>query len=183
MTFLNPLVLIGLVAAAIPLVIHLFNFRRPQRLDFSSLALLQALQRTTLQRVRIQQWFLLSLRTLAISALICAFARPVVVVDAGSRFLGQAHVSMAIVVDSSPSMTLRTGAMSQFDRALELVDAFLRTQDPGDEVFLFGSEGASAARDPSGQLGYGQCGRRHRPCVRSSCRPCPSPVPDRVLLG
>ena len=70
MTFLNPLVLFGLVAAAIPLIIHLINFRRPKRVDFSSLEFLKELQKTTMQRVRIKQWLLLLLRTLAIACLI-----------------------------------------------------------------------------------------------------------------
>ncbi len=55
MTFLNPLFLIGLAAAGIPLIIHLFNFRRPKRIDFSSLVFLKELQKSTMQRVRIKQ--------------------------------------------------------------------------------------------------------------------------------
>ena len=53
MTFLNPLLLLGLVAAAIPLIIHLFNFRRPRRVNFSSLAFVQELQKSTMQRARL----------------------------------------------------------------------------------------------------------------------------------
>ena len=41
MTFLNPLALFALAAAAIPLIIHLFNFRRPKRVYFSSLEFLK----------------------------------------------------------------------------------------------------------------------------------------------
>ncbi len=76
MTFLNPLLLLGLFVAAIPLIIHLFNFRRPRRVDFSSLAFLKELQKSTMQRVRIKQLLLLALRMLALACLAMAFARP-----------------------------------------------------------------------------------------------------------
>ena len=37
MSFLNPLFLIGLAAAAIPIIIHLFTRRRPREVRFPSL--------------------------------------------------------------------------------------------------------------------------------------------------
>ena len=76
MTFLNPLVLLGLAAAAIPIVVHLFNFRRPKTVDFSSLRFLREVERQSMRRVRIRQWLLLALRTLAILFLVLAFAQP-----------------------------------------------------------------------------------------------------------
>ena len=76
MAFLNPLVLLGLAAAAIPLIIHLFNFRKPKQVDFSSLAFLRELEKRTMRRMRLKQWLLLLLRTLAIVCLVLAFARP-----------------------------------------------------------------------------------------------------------
>ena len=62
MTFLNPLVLFGRAAAAIPLIIYLFNVRRPKKVDFSSLVLIKALEKRTIKRVRLKQWLLLALR-------------------------------------------------------------------------------------------------------------------------
>ena len=46
MTFLNPLLLIGLVAAAIPIIIHLLNLRKLKIVEFSSLQFLKELQKT-----------------------------------------------------------------------------------------------------------------------------------------
>ena len=73
-TFLNPLLLAGLAAVAIPIAIHLFNFRRPQRIDFSTLRFLRELEATAMRRVRIRQWVLLALRALAVVFLVLAFA-------------------------------------------------------------------------------------------------------------
>ncbi|MEO1630684.1 MAG: BatA domain-containing protein, partial [Bacteroidota bacterium] len=107
MTFLNPLVLLGLAAAAIPLLIHLFNFRKPRQVDFSTLAFLKELQRSTMRRVRVKQWLLLALRTLAILCLVLAFARPAVEGAWAGLFGGRVPTSMAVVIDNSLSMTQR----------------------------------------------------------------------------
>lgn len=94
MTFLNPLLLLGLAAAAIPLIIHLFNFRRPRRVDFSSLVFLHELKKSTMQRVRIKQWLLLALRTLAIASVALAFARPTMTGPVAGTLGGSGRTTM-----------------------------------------------------------------------------------------
>lgn len=136
MTFLNPLLLLGLVAAAIPLIIHLFNFRRPKRVDFSTLAFLKELQQTTMQRVRIKQWLLLALRTLAIACLVLAFARPTLTGSLVQRFGGQAPVAAAVVVDNSLSMTVRDQQGEYLSQARNLAAAVIGQMRPGDETWV-----------------------------------------------
>lgn len=135
MTFLNPLVLLGLAAAAIPLIIHLFNFRRPRRVDFSTLAFLKELEKTTMQRVRIKQWLLLLLRTLALACLVLAFARPTL--TGGLATLGgRATSSVAIVVDNSLSMTLRDAQGEYLQQARDFAAAVVDQTSQGDEVYV-----------------------------------------------
>lgn len=136
MTFLNPLLLIGLAAAAIPLIIHLFNFRRPRRVNFSSLAFLHELKKSTMQRVRVKQWLLLALRTLAIACLALAFARPTMTGPLAGTLGGGGRTTMALIVDRSPSMTLRDGAGAYVDQIQTLVDALLEDVESGDEILL-----------------------------------------------
>lgn len=136
MSFLNPLLLFGLAAAAIPLIIHLFNFRRPRRVDFSSLAFLHELKKSTMQRVRVKQWLLLALRTLAIASLVIAFARPTMTGPLAGTLGGSGKTTMALVVDRSPSMTLRDGSGSYRDQVQTLVEALLEDMASGDEVLL-----------------------------------------------
>ncbi len=136
MTFLNPLVLFGLVAAAIPLIIHLFNFRRPKRIDFSSLEFLKELQRTTMQRMRIKQWLLLLLRTLALACLILAFARPTLTGGLAGTLGGRANSSIALVLDNSLSMSLRDAGGAYLEQAREIAAGLIDQTEPGDEVFV-----------------------------------------------
>ena len=128
--------LLGLAAAAIPLIIHLFNFRRPRKIDFSSLAFLQELQKSTMQRVRIKQLLLLILRTLAIAALVLAFARPTLTSQFTDNLGAQATSSIAIVVDNSRSMQMRDGQGAYLDQAKEIARTIVNQTTQGDEVFI-----------------------------------------------
>lgn len=133
MTFLNPLLLLGLVAAAIPLIIHLFNFRRPRRVDFSSLAFVRELQKSTMQRVRIKQWLLLAMRMLAIACLVLAFARPTL----RGNFLGAGGASsVAVVVDNSLSMGLRDDQGEYLAQAKNVAAGLIGQLEQNDEVFV-----------------------------------------------
>ena len=132
MTFLNPLLLAGLAAVAIPIAIHLFNFRRPERIDFSTLRFLRELEATTMRRVRIRQWLLLALRALAVVFLVLAFARPTPTADAAAFEEGAAR-SLVVVLDNSRSMTLRDAQGALLDQAKALGATVVEATGRGDE--------------------------------------------------
>ena len=132
MGFLNPFLLLGLAAAAIPIVVHLFNFRRPERVDFSTLRFVREIEATAMRRVRIRQWLLLALRTLAILFLVLAFARPTRTADA-SVFEESAAQSLVLVLDNSRSMTLRDAQGALVDQARALAAAVVDATGAGDE--------------------------------------------------
>lgn len=143
MTFLNPLVLLGLVAAGIPLLIHLFQFQQPKTVDFSSIAFVQALEESTIQRMRIKRWLLLALRTLAIVCLVLAFARPTLTGQAARTIGGQANSSMAVILDNSLSMTLRSAGGSYLQQAKAAARQIVEQMQSGDELFLGLTSGSS----------------------------------------
>ena len=132
MGFLNPLILAGLAAAAIPIAVHLFNFRRPDRLDFSTLRFLREIEATAMRRVRIRQWLLLALRTMAVMCLVLAFAQPTLTADAGVLEDGAAR-SLALVLDNSRSMGLRDAQGALMDQARDLGALVLEAGSAGDE--------------------------------------------------
>src|SRR5258708_9095468 len=76
MTFLNPLLLFGLAAVAIPVILHLLNLRKLRTIEFSTLTFLKELQQTKIRRLKLRQLLLLLIRTLLIVCIILAFARP-----------------------------------------------------------------------------------------------------------
>ena len=102
MSFLNPLFLFGLAAAAVPILIHLFTRKRPREMAFPSLEFLAEVNRSEIRRLRLRQWLLLLLRTLAIAALALAMSRPALKGTAG---LGRGgSTTVVALVDQSGSM-------------------------------------------------------------------------------
>lgn len=105
MTFLNPAVLLAILAAALPILIHLLNLRKRKPIQFSSLQLVRELQKSSLRRFKLHQWLLLALRSLAILFLVGSFSKPVLEgYLAGAGFSARTRTSAFILLDSSPSM-------------------------------------------------------------------------------
>ena len=76
--FNNPWFLLGLVAVAIPIIVHLFNFRRYRKVYFSNTRYLQQLESETRKQSELRRRVILALRIAAIVMLVLAFAQPVI---------------------------------------------------------------------------------------------------------
>ncbi|MFW6108081.1 MAG: BatA domain-containing protein [bacterium] len=83
MTFVKWTMLAGLVAVAIPIIIHLLNRRRAQTVDWGAMQFLLASLARRNRRLMIEEMLLLALRCLLLALLVLAMARPFV--PAGSR--------------------------------------------------------------------------------------------------
>src|SRR5687768_5263063 len=76
LTFLAPLFLLGLLAVAVPVIVHLVNRERQNAIAFPSLMFLRRVPFRSVRRQRIRHWSLFALRCLALALLALAFARP-----------------------------------------------------------------------------------------------------------
>lgn len=154
MNFLNPLFLFGLGAAAIPILIHLFTRRRPKEVKFSSLEFLAEVHQSEIRRLKLKQWLLLLLRTLAVAALATAMARPALRGGAGAH--AGAASTMVALVDVSGSMSA-PGADGRplVAAARRVVDDLLAALGPGDELLLVPYDRAPhpASEKPIGDAG------------------------------
>ena len=72
MVFLTPLFLLGLLAALIPIAIHLIRKEKPPKLMFSSIRFLKKTSKKLILFQHIQQWLLLLLRSALIALLVFA---------------------------------------------------------------------------------------------------------------
>ncbi|MBN2663759.1 MAG: BatA domain-containing protein [Bacteroidales bacterium] len=77
MSFLYPSFLWALLAVAIPIIIHFFNFRTHKTVYFSNVAFLQNIDQENKSRNRLKDLLILLFRVLAIASLVIAFANPV----------------------------------------------------------------------------------------------------------
>lgn len=103
MQFVNPLFLFGLISLAIPVIIHLFNFRRYKRVYFTNVRFLAEIQQETKQQSQLKQILILIARLLAIACLVLAFSRPFIPSD--KRLIkSKGQRSVSIYIDNSWSM-------------------------------------------------------------------------------
>ena len=136
MTFLNPFLLFGLAAAALPLLIHLLNLRRLNTIEFSSLRFLKELQQTRIRRLKLRQILLLIIRTLLVVFLVLAFSRPAIEGNLAGAIGTNARTTMVVLLDDTPSMTVRTERGIKFTQAMRAVKEIGGLAKPGDELYL-----------------------------------------------
>ncbi len=102
MSFANPTFLFALAALAIPIIIHLFNFRKFRRVMFTNVRFLKEVRHDTKARNKLKNLLILCSRLLAVMFLVFAFAQPFIPQDNATVKKGQKAVS--IWIDNSFSM-------------------------------------------------------------------------------
>ena len=131
MVFLTPIFLTGLLAALIPIAIHLIRREKPPKLMFSTIRFLKKTSKKLILFQHIQQWLLLLLRSVVIILLVLAFARPLVD-QSVARLLDANPKSVVIMLDDSMSMRYGTSFEEAKAAALQIIDDLAA----GDEVAL-----------------------------------------------
>lgn len=147
MIFLHPLVLLGIVAAAIPALLHLFQRRTPPEIEFPPLRYLNEAERRSARRLRLRHLLLLILRTALIMLLVLAAARPLV----PARRAGAAHppTALALILDNSLSSGAVSGGQVTLERLKSVARTVLDRATPGDRLWLVLADGIirSGGRD------------------------------------
>lgn len=116
MQFLFPSFLWALLALAIPIIIHLFYFRRFKKVFFTNVKYLKEIKEETSNRNRLKNLLVLLSRCLAVAALVFAFAQPFIPTGSAVKS-GINHVS--VFVDNSFSMTAARQDIPLLDFAKE----------------------------------------------------------------
>lgn len=135
MNFLNPFVLFGLIAASIPIILHLLNLRKLRTVEFSSIKFLKELQKSQIRKLKIRQILLLILRTLLIIFIVLAFSRPVIK-GTLPGMTNYAQTSAVILIDNSPSMNYSDEFGNRFNYAKRTARKLIEQFRSGDEVAL-----------------------------------------------
>jgi hypothetical protein len=150
MNFLSPGLLFGLLAASIPILIHLLNLRKLKKIDFSTLHFLKLIEKQKVRRVKLIQWLLMALRVLIIAMLVLGFSRPVIQDVRIPGFTSASKTSVVIVIDDSFSMEVVDGRGSYFNQLKNGVNLILSGLKEGDDVsILFTSESYPELATPS----------------------------------
>ncbi|MGJ8689911.1 MAG: BatA domain-containing protein [Gammaproteobacteria bacterium] len=140
MAFLTPLFLLGLLAAAIPIAIHLIRKEKPPKMVFSSLRFLKNTSKKLILFQKIQQWLLLLLRAGLIALLVFAFARPLF--DSSISSLVDAEPESAVILLDA-SMSMRYG--NRFERAKQEAIDLIADMSAGDEIAVIAFDNAAVS--------------------------------------
>jgi hypothetical protein len=102
MNFIYPGFLFALTALAIPVIVHLFNFRKFKKVYFTNVRFLREIKQDTQSRSRLKHILILLSRILAVAFLVLAFAQPYIPSNKGVVMSGTRAVS--VYIDNSFSM-------------------------------------------------------------------------------
>ncbi len=134
MNFLSPGLLFGLLAASIPVLIHLLNLRKLKKIDFSSLHFLKLIEKQKVRRVKLIQWLLMALRVLIIMMLVLGFSRPVLQETSIPGFTSAAKTSVVMIIDDSFSMEVVDGGGSLLNKAKGVAERIISSLKDGDDA-------------------------------------------------
>ncbi len=130
MEFLYPNMLYALFALIIPIVIHLFNFRRHKTVYFSNTAILRTIEQENSKTKKLKHLMALLARMLFIAALVIAFAHPYKKDD--KTVNNNVDNLIAVYIDNSMSMQSLSSEKSLFEdsrtSALKLVESLNQAQ-------------------------------------------------------
>lgn len=134
MKFVHPEILWGLTAVAIPIIVHLFNFRKFKKVLFSNVAFLDEIQQETRSKSKLKHLLILAARILAITCLVFAFAQPYI--PAGESNIKTGDRAVSIYIDNSFSNEAKSEAGMLLDIAKNKAIQIVEAHQPSDRFQL-----------------------------------------------
>ena len=115
MSFLYPQFLFALGALLIPVIIHLFNFRRYKKILFTNVSILKDIETSSKSVRQLKNLLILLTRLLGLAFLVFAFAQPIIPLSENTSTTTSGR--LVIFIDNSHSMEIFNGGKSQLDLA------------------------------------------------------------------
>lgn len=132
--FLNPAFLWALSLLAIPVLVHLFNFRRFKTVYFSNVAFLKEVKEETNARSKLKHLLVLASRLLAMAFIVLAFAQPFIPGKSAVNISGKKFVS--VFVDNSFSMNANSNNRALLEKARLTAREIVKAYDNDDRFQL-----------------------------------------------
>jgi hypothetical protein len=139
-TFLHPLALVGLAAAAIPALLHLLERRVPPEAMFPPLRYLSEAERQSARRLKLRHLLLLLLRTVLIALIVLAAARPLLPARGDSAVV-HPPTALALILDNSPSSGTVVDGRPVLDRLRSVARGSLERATTSDRLWLMLADG------------------------------------------
>lgn len=134
MNFVYPQFLYALSLLAIPVIIHLFNFRRFKKIYFTNVKFLKEIKEETTSRSRLKHLLVLLSRILAVSFLVFAFAQPYIPLS--KKTVISNDKAITVFIDNSFSMEAAGKEGTLLDEALDKAREIALAYNPSDNFQL-----------------------------------------------
>ncbi len=138
MQFQNPTYLWALLAIILPIIIHLFYFKRFKKVYFTNLWTLREVKDETSMRNKLRDLLTLLMRILAIAALVFAFVQPIFNKDGKQLDLGKKAIS--VFVDNSFSMQAKKDEVILLDVAKQKAKEIIQAYSSNDEFNVLSND-------------------------------------------
>src|SRR5438477_9911509 len=147
MSFLNPFLLFGSLALAIPVLIHLVRREKSEIVPFSSLMFLLKVPKRAIRQQKIKNLLLMALRLLILALLVGAFARPYMTQPSNPSAAGASNRGIVMMLDNSYSMKYGDNFQKLKAEAQKRIDAMRATDRMA--VVAFNENGSLLSRPTS----------------------------------
>lgn len=144
MSFVHPEFLWGLSLLIIPVIIHLFNFKRYKTLYFSSLQFVKKVDQQTKSTQRLRHLLILMSRLLALAFLVFAFAQPYLTDN--NETIEEVTKVTPIYIDNSFSMEAKGAEGQLLSQAKEKAKDVVEGSDVN-SLFLIGTNDMSGLEE------------------------------------
>jgi hypothetical protein len=136
--FANLGMLVGVAAAATPVLMHIAHRRKFKRVDWGAMGFLQDMLARRRGRLSLDNWLLLLIRAAILACLALALARPqwMGLAGGGERIMRSGRVAAVLCFDDSLSSQAVSNGVTDLERMKALAQAYLDTLRPGDEVSI-----------------------------------------------
>jgi hypothetical protein len=134
-SWIHPLALLGLVAIAVPLILHLFGRKTTRVIVLPTVELLRRAMEVRSRRSLWRELVLLVLRILLVILISLVIARPYLE-ESKSAPLSAGPRNIGIVIDNSAGMLVKKNGRTLLSVAVEASHRFSRSLSPSDRTFV-----------------------------------------------
>ncbi len=137
MSFLYPSFLFALTALSIPIIVHLFNFRRYKKIFFTNVRFLKEVQQESRAKSTLKRLLILISRLLALSCLVMAFAQPIL---PGEYIIKKGVRMISLYIDNSFSMQAANKNGTLMEDAKRKAREIVQASSAGDKFQLLSND-------------------------------------------
>ncbi|HKC67331.1 MAG TPA: BatA domain-containing protein, partial [Bacteroidia bacterium] len=137
MSFLYPSFLFALSALSIPIIVHLFNFRRYKKVYFTNVRFLKEVQQESKSKSTLKRLLILASRLLALTCLVLAFAQPYI---PSNHNIKKGVRTIVVYIDNSFSMQAANKNGSLLDDAKRKARELVQATSASDKIQLVSND-------------------------------------------